>query len=326
MKVSILDDYFDTLRTLDCFNRLADHEVTVWNDHVQEVEELTGRLQGAEALVLVRERTQIRTPLLERLPELKLISQRSVYPHIDIDTCTRLGIVVSSDLHQGSPSYATAELTWGLVIAGMRRIPQQVASMKAGHWQDGVGRSLLFRTLGIYGYGRIGKVVAEYGRAFGMNVVFWASEASRARAEADGLVVATSKEAFFEQCDVLSLHMRLVEATRGIVTAEDLARMKPSALLVNTSRAGLIEPGALVEALLFGRPGMAAVDVYETEPLVDTDDPLFHMDNVVCTPHIGYVSRDEWEIQFSDIFDQINAFAAGSPINVVNPEVLDHRR
>src|ERR1035441_7934141 len=161
MKVSILDDYFDTLRTLDCFNRLADHEVTVWNDHVQEVEELTGRLQGAEALVLVRERTQIRTPLLERLPELKLISQRSVYPHIDIDTCTRLGIVVSSDLHQGSPSYATAELTWGLVIAGMRRIPQQVASMKAGHWQDGVGRSLLFRTLGIYGYGRIGKVVAE---------------------------------------------------------------------------------------------------------------------------------------------------------------------
>jgi D-3-phosphoglycerate dehydrogenase len=326
MKVSILDDYFDTLRTLDCFNRLADHEVTVWNDHVQEVEELTGRLQGAEALVLVRERTQIRTPLLERLPELKLISQRSVYPHIDIDTCTRLGIVVSSDLHQGSPSYATAELTWGLVIAGMRRIPQQVASMKAGHWQDGVGRSLLFRTLGIYGYGRIGKVVAEYGRAFGMNVVFWASEASRARAEADGLVVATSKEAFFEQCDVLSLHMRLVEATRGIVTAEDLARMKPSALLVNTSRAGLIEPGALVEALLFGRPGMAAVDVYETEPLVDTDDPLFHMDNVVCTPHIGYVSRDEWEIQFSDIFDQINAFAAGSPINVVNPVVLDHRR
>jgi D-3-phosphoglycerate dehydrogenase len=326
MKVSILDDYFDTLRTLDCFNRLADHEVTVWNDHVQKVEELTGRLQGAEALVLIRERTQIRTPLLERLPELKLISQRSVYPHIDIDTCTRLGIVVSSDLHQGSPSYATAELTWGLVIAGMRRIPQQVASMKAGHWQDGVGRSLLFRTLGIYGYGRIGQVVAEYGRAFGMNVVFWASEASRARAEADGLVVATSKEAFFEQCDVLSLHMRLVEATRGIVTAEDLARMKPSALLVNTSRAGLIEPGALVEALLFGRPGMAAVDVYETEPLVDTDDPLFHMDNVVCTPHIGYVSRDEWEIQFSDIFDQINAFAAGSPINVVNPVVLDHRR
>ena len=326
MKVSILDDYFDTLRTLDCFNRLADHEVTVWNDHVQEVEELTGRLQGAEALVLVRERTQIRTPLLERLPELKLISQRSVYPHIDIDTCTRLGIVVSSDLHQGSPSYATAELTWGLVIAGMRRIPQQVASMKAGHWQDGVGRSLLFRTLGIYGYGRIGKVVAEYGRAFGMNVVFWASEASRARAEADGLVVATSKEAFFEQCDVLSLHMRLVEATRGIVTAEDLARMKASALLVNTSRAGLIEPGALVDALLSGRPAMAAVDVYDTEPLVDTDDPLLHMDNVVCTPHIGYVSRDEWEIQFSDIFDQINAFAAGSPINVVNPVVLDHRR
>src|ERR1019366_10452419 len=202
MKVSILDDYFDTLRTLDCFNRLADHEVTVWNDHVQEVEELTGRLQGAEALVLVRERTQIRTPLLERLPELKLISQRSVYPHIDIDTCTRLGIVVSSDLHQGSPSYATAELTWGLVIAGMRRIPQQVASMKRGQWQDGVGRSLVSKTLGVYGYGRIGKVVAQYGRTFGMNVLFWASEASRERAASNGAAVAASREEFFGQADV----------------------------------------------------------------------------------------------------------------------------
>jgi D-3-phosphoglycerate dehydrogenase len=326
MKVSILDDYFDTLRTLDCFDKLADHEVTVWNDHTQDVDVLADRLHDTEALVLIRERTQIRAPLLNRLPHLKLISQRSVSPHIDIDTCTRLGVVVSSDLHLGSPSYATAELTWGMVIAAMRRIPQQVASMKAGRWQDGVGHSLRFKTLGIYGYGRIGKVVAEYGRAFGMHVVIWASEPSRARAEADGLEVAPGKEAFFAQCDVVSLHMRLVEATRGIVTTEDLARMKASALLVNTSRAGLIETGALVDALRSGRPGMAAIDVYETEPLVDTDDPLFHMDNVVCTPHIGYVSRDEWEIQFGDIFDQITAFAAGSPTNVVNPGVLVRRR
>lgn len=203
MRVSILDDYFDTLRTLDCFSRLADHEVMVWNDHTQNVDELVDRLRDTEALVLIRERTEIRAALLERLPNLRLISQRSVYPHIDVATCTELGIVVSSDLHQGSPSYATAELTWGLVIAGVRRIPQQVASMKAGRWQDGVGHSLLFKTLGLYGYGRIGKVVADYGRAFGMNVVFWASETSRARAEADGVVVAAGREAFFEQCDVL---------------------------------------------------------------------------------------------------------------------------
>jgi len=259
VNISILDDYFDTLRTLDCFPTLADHDVTVWNDHTQDVDELARRLQDTEALVLIRERTKIGAPLLERLPNLKLISQRSVYPHIDIDACTRLGVVVSSNLHQGSPSYATAELTWGLVIAGMRRIPQQVASMKAGHWQDGVGQSLLFKTLGIYGYGRLGKVVAEYGRVFGMNVVIWATEGSRGRAEADGLTVASTKEAFFEQCDVLSLHMRLVDATRGIVTAADLARMKPTALLVNTSRAELIEPDALVTALSSGRPGMAAV-------------------------------------------------------------------
>src|SRR2546423_3532737 len=319
MKVSILDDYFDTLRTLECFDKLANHDVTVWNDHVQDVDALAERLRDCEALVLIRERTEIRTPLLERLPNLRLISQRSVYPHIDVDTCTRLGVVVSSDLHAGSPSYATAELTWALVLAAMRQIPQQVASLKAGSWQMGVGRTLLFKTLGIYGYGRIGKVVAGYGHAFGMHVVIWAREASRAQAQADGLVVADSKDAFFETCDVVSLHMRLVDATRGIVTGADLARMKPTALLVNTSRAGLIEPGALVTALRAGRPGMAAVDVYEEEPLVDTAHPLLGMDNVVATPHIGYVSREEWELQFADVFDQINAYTAGSPINVVNP-------
>ena len=326
MRVSILDDYFDTLRTLDCFAKLVGHDVTVWNDHTQDVDELVDRLHDIEALVLIRERTEVRAALLERLPHLRLISQRSVYPHIDVATCTELGIVVSSDLHQGSPSYAAAELTWGLVIAAMRRIPQQVASMKAGNWQDSVGHSLRTKTLGIYGYGRIGNVVAEYGRAFGMRVEFWASEASRARAQAEGVAVAASREAFFEHCDVLSLHMRLVDRTRGIVTGADLARMKPAALLVNTSRAGLIAPGALVDALQRGRPGMAAVDVYEAEPVVDTNNPLLQMDNVICTPHIGYVSRDEWEVQFSDVFDQINAFAAGSPTNVVNPDVLDRRR
>src|SRR5438270_8760490 len=212
MKISILDDYFDTLRTLDCFAKLADHEVTVWNDHVQDVNVLAERLCDCEALVLIRERTEIGARLLERLPRLRLISQRSVYPHIDVDTCTRLGVVVSSDLHTGSPSYATAELTWALVLAAMRQIPQQVASLKAGSWQMGVGRTLLFKTLGIYGYGRIGKVVAGYGQAFGMNVVVWASERSRAQAQADGFVVTDSKAAFFETCDVVSLHMRLVDA------------------------------------------------------------------------------------------------------------------
>ena len=326
MRVSILDDWFDTLRTLDCFEKLAGHDVTVWTDHVDDVDVLAERLRDCEALVLIRERTEIRTPLLERLPALRLISQRSVYPHIDVDTCTRLGIVVSSDLHAGSPSYAAAELTWGLVLAAMRQIPQQVASLKAGAWQMGVGRTLLFKTLGVYGYGRIGKVVAGYGRAFGMDVLVWGREPSRAQARADGLAVAATKEELFEACDVLSLHMRLVDATRGIVTAGDLARMKPTALLVNTSRAGLVEPGALVAALRAGRPGMAAVDVYEDEPLLDRGHPLLGMDNVVATPHIGYVSIDEWELQFADVFDQINAYAAGAPTNVVNPGALSHPR
>jgi D-3-phosphoglycerate dehydrogenase / 2-oxoglutarate reductase len=323
MRVAILDDYFDTLRTLACFSKLNEHEVTVWTDHVDDVDELAARLAGIEALVLIRERTKIRSPLLAKLPQLKLISQRSVYPHIDVDTCTDLGIVVSSNLHQGSASYATAELTWGLVIAAMRRIPQQVTSMKAGHWQDSVGRTLRHKTLGIYGYGRIGKVVAEYGKAFGMNVVFWASADSREQAQAAGAEVAESKQSFFEESDVISLHLRLVDATMGIVDRTDLGRMKSSAILVNTSRAGLIEPGALVDALIAGRPGMAAVDVYETEPLTNTADPLLQLDNIICTPHIGYVSLDEWEVQFSDVFDQINAFAAGEPTHVVNPEVLD---
>jgi len=322
MKISILDDYHDTLRTLRCFAKLAGHDVTVWNDHVQDVDALAERLRETEVLVLIRERTQIRAPLLERLPALRLISQRSVYPHIDIDACTRLGVIVSSNLHAGTPSYAAAELTWGLVLAAMRQIPQQMVALKAGKWQIGVGNTLRDKTLGIYGYGRIGSVVAGYGKAFGMSVLIWAREASLARARQDGYRAARSKAAFFEDCDVIALHMRLVEATRGIVTASDLARMKPTALLVNTSRAPLIEPGALVNALRAGRPGMAALDVYEEEPLLDPTHPLLTMDNVVCTPHIGYVSRDEYEVQFADIFEQVTAYAAGTPINVVNPQVL----
>jgi D-3-phosphoglycerate dehydrogenase len=322
MKISILDDYHDTLRTLRCFSKLAGHDVTIWNDHVQDVDALAARLRDTEVLVLIRERTKIRAPLLERLHNLKLISQRSVYPHIDIDACTRLGVIVSSNQHPGTPSYATAELAWGLVLAAMRQIPQQMSALKAGQWQIGVGSTLRDKTLGIYGYGRIGSVVAGYGRAFGMNVLIWARDATLSQARADGYPTASSKVAFFEQCDVISLHMRLVDATRHIITAADLARMKPTSLLVNTSRAQLIEPGALVNALRAGRPGMAAIDVYEDEPLRDTNHPLLTMANVVCSPHIGYVSRDEYEVQFTDIFDQITAYATGAPINVVNPEAL----
>jgi D-3-phosphoglycerate dehydrogenase len=277
-------------------------------------------------LVLFRERTQIRTALLERLPKLRLISQRSVYPHIDIETCTRLGIVVSSFQHADTPSYAAAELTWGLALAASRLIPQQMAALQAGKWQMGVGSTLRGKTLGIYGYGRIGATVAGYGRAFGMKVLVWAREKTRADARRDGHEVAPDKAAFFRACDVLSLHMRLVDATRGIVTAADLAEMKPSSILVNTSRAPLIAPGALVAALKAGRPGFAAVDVFEQEPVLDRNHPLLTMPNVIATPHIGYVSRDEYEVQFSDIFDQIVAYAGGTATNVVNPAVLGAAR
>ena len=322
MKITILDDYHDTVRTLPCFAKLTGQDVTIHTDHVQDTDTLAHRLHATEVLVLIRERTKIRTHLLERLPNLRLISQRSVYPHIDIDTCTRLGIIVSSSQHADTPSYATAELTFGLILAAMRQIPQQMAALQSGEWQIGVGHTLRGKTLGIHGYGRIGSVVATYGRAFGMTILVWAREAARARAAADGHTTAPSKAEFYEQADIVTLHMRLVEATRGIVTAADLARMKPTALLVNTSRAPLIEPGALVDALRAGRPGMAAVDVYEEEPLRDPTHPLLTMPNVVCTPHIGYVTHEEYEIQFTDIFDQILAYAAGAPINVVNPEGL----
>ena len=326
MKITILDDYHDTVRTLPCFAKLAGQDVTIHNDHVQDTDALATRLRDTQALVLIRERTKIRTPLLERLPALRLISQRSVYPHIDIDTCTRLGIIVSSGQHADTPVLRDR----GTDVRPDPRCDAPDPAADGGtairQWQIGVGHTLRGKTLGIHGYGRIGSVVAAYGRAFGMNILVWAREAARPRAAADGHAVAPSKDAFYEQADIVSLHMRLVDATRGIVTAADLARMKPTALLVNTSRAPLIEPGALVAALRAGRPGMAAVDVYEEEPLRDPTHPLLTMPNVVCTPHIGYVSHEEYELQFTDIFDQILAYAAGAPINVVNPDVLPHAR
>ncbi len=326
MKISILDDYHDTLRTLDCFRLLADHDVEIWNDHVQDVDKLSERLKDTEALVLIRERTQIRAPLLDRLDKLRLISQRSVYPHLDMPACTRRGVMVSSNMHADTPCYAAAELTWALVLAAMRQIPQQMVALQEGRWQIGVGNTLRGKTFGVFGYGRIGAVVAGYAKAFGMNVLVWARETSLVRAQADGYDVAPTKQVFFEQCDVISLHMRLVDATRGIVKSEDLARMKPTSLIVNTSRAPLIEPGALVTASKAGQPGMAAMDVFEEEPVREIHHPLLTMSNVVATPHIGYVTRDEYELQFTDIFKQIVAYAAGRPINVVNPEVLDFAR
>jgi D-3-phosphoglycerate dehydrogenase len=326
MNIAILDDYQDTIRTLPCFGKVAGHAVTIWNDHTKDVDVLAARLRDVEALALLRERTPIRAPLLDRLDKLRLISQVSVYPHIDVEACTRRGVIVSSSTMPGRPSYATAELNWGLIIAAFRRIPQEMAALKAGKWQTStVGIGLRGKTLGIYGYGKIGGVVAGYGKAFGMDVLVWGRETSIARARADGYAVAASREAFFAESDVVSLHLRLVDGTRGIVTAADLARMKPTALIVNTSRAGLIVPGALEAALRAGRPAMAAVDVYEDEPVLGARHPLLAMDNVVATPHLGYVERDGLEHMFGTIFDQMLAYAAGKPINVVNPEVLKGR-
>lgn len=322
MKVTILDDYQNVIRSLDCFGKLKGHEVTVWNDHSKDVDVLAERLKDTEALVLIRERTPIRAPLIARLPKLKLISHHSVYPHIDLDACTQQGVLLCTSLHPGQPSHATAELTWGLIIAAMRHIPQEVAALKAGRWQSTVGSGLRGKTLGIFSYGRIGAVIAGYGKAFGMKVLVWGREGSLERARADGYATAPSKEAFFETCDVISLHLRLIDATRGIVTAADLARMKPTSLIVNTSRAGLIAPGVLEAALKAGRPGMAAVDVFEEEPVLGGNHPLLKLDNALCTPHIGYVERNGYERIFGNIFDQITAYASGEPINMVNPEAL----
>ena len=326
MNITVLDDYQNAVRNLDAYQLIASHNVTIWNDHTKDTDVLAARLQDTEALVLIRERTPIRAPLIARLPRLKIISQRSVYPHIDVPALTERGIVLCSDMHPGKPSYATAELTLGLVLAAMRKIPQEVAALKAGRWQSTMGLGLRGKTLGIYGYGRIGAVVAGYGKAFGMKVLVWGREGTIERARADGYSASRNKEMFFEECDVISLHMRLVDATRGIVTAADLARMKPAALIVNTSRAPLIESGALEAALRLGRPGMAAVDVFESEPVLGAAHPLLALDNAVCTPHIGYVEKSGYEGQFTSSFGQIIAYLEGKPINVVNPDALPHAR
>lgn len=320
MRVHILDDWHDSLRALPCFAQLAGHEVTVWTDHEPDPARLAARLTGAEALVLFRERTQIGAELLSRLPGLRLISQRSGYPHIDVAACSAHGVMLCSGQHGDAPSYAAAELTLALMLASFRQIPQQVASVRAGNWQMGVGRGLRGKTLGLYGYGRIARALAGYAQALGMDVVWWASEAGRARALADGRDLATSRHDFFAGADIVSLHLRLTPATRGVITSDDLAAMRPRSLLVNTARAGLIAPGALQAEIARGRI-FAALDVYDSEPLRDPDDPLLRHPHVLPTPHIGFVTEDEFDLQFSEIFAQINAYAAGRPINVINPEV-----
>jgi D-3-phosphoglycerate dehydrogenase len=322
MKVHILDDWFDTLRGLPSFQRLTGHEITVWNDHVEDVATLAERLHDAEALVLFRERTSVTADLLAALPNLKLISQRGVFPHVDVGACTARGVVFCSNVTAGGPSNAAAELTFALILASARQIPQQMASLRAGTWQMGVGQSLNGRRLGLYGYGRIGKAVARYAEAFGMEVVWWGSEEGRARAMADGAAVAGSRRAFFAEADFVSIHVRLTPETRGVITLDDLTAMKPSASFVNTSRAGLVAQGALLKALESGRPGRLALDVFDTEPLTDPDDPLVSHPAVIATPHIGFVTEDELDVQFVDIYEQIVAFASGKPVNVINPEVL----
>ena len=321
MKVHILDDWSDTLRNLPSFAKMADHDVTVWTDHQPDPALLAPRLRDAEALVLFRERTAIGADLLRQLPNLKLISQRSVFPHVDVDACTENGVLLCSNLHSDTLCYAAAEMTLALILASSRQIPQQVAALKAGKWQNGVGHSLRGRKLGLYGYGRIGKMVAQYARAIGMDVQWWGSDAGRARAAADGETVAASRQAFFSGSDIVSVHVRLKPETRGLITADDLENMQPRALFVNTSRAGLVARGALEDAIGSGRI-FAAVDVFENEPVTDTAHPLLSHDNVLATPHIGYITEEELDLQFSDIYDQINAYAQGAPINMINPAVF----
>ena len=317
LNIAILDDEFDTVRTLACYTQLAAHQVTIWRDHTKDTGVLAGRLHDAEAVVLLRERTPIRAELIARLPQLKMLTLNGPYPHVDLDACTARGVVLCAG--KPRPSSATAELTWGLIIASLRQIPQQMASLKRGAWQCGIGSGLRGRTLGVWGYGRIGRQVAAFGRAFGMRVMIWSRESGLACARADGYAAAASRDALFAESDVLSLHVRLNAETRGMVSAADLARMKPTALIVNTSRAELIEPGALVAGLKAGRPGLAAVDVFDAEPVTDLTQPLLNMNNVVCTPHLGYVERDQLERYYADQFARVLAFARGQPVDVANP-------
>lgn len=330
MKIAILDDYQDCVRHLDCFRLLGAHEVRVFNNSARGLGQLAIRLAPFDAVVLIRERTALNRALLQKLPNLRLISQTGkVSGHIDVAAATERGILITEGV--GDP-VAPAELTWALIMAAMRRLPQYMANLKNGLWQtasilpelNGPGFALRGRTLGIWGYGRIGRLVAGYGRAFGMRVLVWGSEAGRAAARQDGCEGAVSREQLFEEADVLSLHLRLNDATRGIVGAEDLARMKETALLVNTARAELIAPGALDGALRAGRPGHAALDVFEDEPLA-ADSPLLRYSNVLATPHLGYVEKDSYELYFEAAFRNILAYAEGRPRNVLNPEAVGRR-
>ena len=308
MHIVILDDYQDAVRSLACFGLLADHTVTVHTDTVTDLDALATRLQLADAVVLIRERTAISAELLDRLPRLRLIAQTGRgTAHIDTAACERRGVTVTTG--SGSP-YSTAELTWALIMSAMRQIPQEVARLRSGQWQGHFGRALRGRTLGVWGYGGIGTLVAGYGRAFGMQVLVWGREGSVARAHADGFGVAPDRHTFLSTADVVSLHVKLSAETRGMVTAADLATMQPDAVFVNTSRAELVQPGALAAALAAGRPRFAAVDVYEREPVPVGTEPLLEMDNVICTPHLGYVERDSYESYFGQAFAQVNEFAA----------------
>jgi D-3-phosphoglycerate dehydrogenase len=322
LRISVIDDYQDVVRTLDCFSRLRDHDVTIYNDIVDDIDVLANRLADAEVIVPIRERTKVDEPLLSRLPKLRLVSQNGHVPHIDLAACSRRQVLVCSAL-MPRPSYSTVELTWGLIIAATRHIPDESAALRDGRWQSTIGFGLRGRTLGIYGYGKLGSMVAQIRIAFGMNVLAWGRQASLERAAADGVAVAASRQDLFRRSDVLSLHLRLNAETRGLISRADLALMKPTALLVNTSRAELIAPGALVEALQAGRPGQAAIDVFDHEPLTDANDPLLRLPNALCTPHLGYVERDNYEFAYGNAFDQIAAFASGAPINVRNPELLE---
>jgi D-3-phosphoglycerate dehydrogenase len=331
MNIIILDDYQDAVRKLKCASKLDGLNAKVYTNTVKGIGQLSVRLRDAEALVVIRERTHFPRQLLEKLPRLRVICQTGrVGSHIDVEACTKLGIAVAEGV--GDPT-APAELTWALIMAAMRRLPQYIGNLKHGAWQQsglksasmptnfGLGMTLKGKTLGVWGYGRIGKLVAQYGKAFGMHVTVWGSEAALAAAQADGHVPAPSRQAFFEACDVLSLHLRLDESTRNLITLEDLLRMKPTALLVNTSRAELLEENALVTALNRGRPGMAAVDVFESEPILQ-GHPLLRLENAVCTPHIGYVEQESYERYFTAAFDNLLAFMNGQPTNIINPDAL----
>jgi D-3-phosphoglycerate dehydrogenase / 2-oxoglutarate reductase len=335
MNIVILDDYQDAVRKLHCAAKLEAYPAKVYTNTVKGIGQLSVRLRDADVIVLIRERTHITRQLLEKLPRLKLISQTGrAGPHIDVDACTERGIVVTEG--QGSP-YAAAELTWALIMASMRRLPQYIQTLKHGAWQQsgmksasmppnfGIGMVLRGKTLGIWGYGKIGQLVASYGRAFGMRVLVWGRDGSRSRATADGLEVAETRQQLFAESDVLSLHIRLNPETAGMVTLEDFSRMKPTALFVNTSRAELVEHDALIAALNRGRPGMAAVDVFESEPILQ-GHALLRLENCICTPHIGYVEQESYEMYFGQAFDNVVNFIEGNPTNVVNPASLQVRR